>query len=169
MRSLAEWIIRLPHHISQSVACYFAGRATTTANPFGAYKFLRTVSAAVLVCFTSVTFSPAMAAIRADSAKNSGASAAADPMGAALVALEDSLKQVAPSAFAQPQSAQAKRAQAGRKSSVAVLESTISPTQLLDTADGIIEASANIDKLADTVEAEFTQTGKRLIAQNLPP
>ncbi|MCA3049121.1 MAG: hypothetical protein ING67_05390, partial [Rhodocyclaceae bacterium] len=59
VRSLAEWIIRLPHHISQSLACYFAGRATTTANPFGAYKFLRTVSAAVLVCFTSVTFSPA--------------------------------------------------------------------------------------------------------------
>jgi hypothetical protein len=54
----------LPHHLKH----YFAGRATTTANPFGAYKFLRTVSAAVLVCFTSVTFSPAMAAIRADSA-----------------------------------------------------------------------------------------------------
>jgi transglutaminase-like putative cysteine protease len=169
VRSLASLIIRLPQRISQSVACYFAGRATTTANPFGAYKFLRTVSAAVLVCFTSVTFSPAMAAIRAENAKNIGASAAADPMGAALLALEDSLKQVAPSAFPQPQSAQAKRAQAGRKSSVAVLESTISPSQLLDTADGIIEASANIDKLADTVEDEFTQTGKRLVAQNLPP
>ncbi|MCA3080819.1 MAG: transglutaminase domain-containing protein [Rhodocyclaceae bacterium] len=81
MRSLAEWIIRLPHHISQSVACYFAGRATTTANPFGAYKFLRTVSAAVLVCFTSVTFSPAMAAIRADSAERERRAAANERIG----------------------------------------------------------------------------------------
>ncbi|MCA2998957.1 MAG: transglutaminase domain-containing protein [Rhodocyclaceae bacterium] len=69
VRSLAGLIIRLPHHIIQSLACYFAGRAATTANPFGAYKFLRTVSAAVLVCFTSVTLSPAMAAIRSGRAE----------------------------------------------------------------------------------------------------
>jgi hypothetical protein len=76
-RAVLALLADLPHHLKH----YFAGRATTTANPFGAYKFLRTVSAAVLVCFTSVTFSPAMAAIRADSAERERRAAAQSKRG----------------------------------------------------------------------------------------
>ena len=78
-RAVLALLADLPHHLKH----YFAGRATTTANPFGAYKFLRTVSAAVLVCFTSVTFSPAMAAIRADSAERERRAAAQSKRGQA--------------------------------------------------------------------------------------
>ncbi|MCA3084518.1 MAG: hypothetical protein ING69_17885, partial [Rhodocyclaceae bacterium] len=141
------------------------------------------MSAVVLVCFTSVTLSPAMAAIQ--SAKKATAAitatGTADPMGAALIALEDALKQISPSAFpvlkqAQQtkQTKQTKRATgstdtAKHASSASIAEPSVTPEALLALADTIATAAAEIDKLAESVEAEFTDTGERLLTQNLPP